>query len=42
MIKPITIRKRSKTPNRNNFERPLVAGCLSRNAFSEERIFENI
>jgi hypothetical protein len=42
MINPITIRKRSKTTNRNNFDRPLVAGCLSRKAFIEERIFENI
>jgi hypothetical protein len=42
IIKPITIRKRSKTTSRNNFERPLVAGCLSRKAFIEERIFENI
>jgi hypothetical protein len=42
IIKPITIRKRNKTTSRNNFERPLVAGCLSRKAFIEERIFENI
>jgi hypothetical protein len=42
MIKQRTIRKRSKTKNRNNLERPLVAGCLSRKAFIEERILENI